>query len=368
MRELRLVAVSEDGTRLILRTDGEESSMALPVDERLHAAIRGDRARLGQLEIQMDSQLRPRDIQARVRSGESVESVAAAAAVPLDRVMRYAGPVLAEREHVAGRARRAAVRRIGGDGQPPALEDAVAKWVSRSSVDPDTVEWDAWRRDDGRWQVSAAWQQDSDSTTARFAFDPAGRSVAPDDDEARAIAGERPPEPVVPAGTTRLSVVGAATKEPLDDDPAGIAPPAITVVEAEDADDDELDSDDQPTAPVPVTARRSRRDVGPRNGRGERRRNGSRSDEPGGDEPGADLWSSPAASVDADASGDRLRLSDIASRVEVEGDEPSREAARAEDDAADAVPVRRAAGSARARRPSVPSWDEIMFGRRRKPD
>jgi hypothetical protein len=119
---------------------------------------------------------------------------------------------------------------------------------------------------------------------------------------------------------------------------------------------------------VPVTARRSRRDVGPRNGRGERRRNGSRSDEPGADEPGADLWSSPAASVDADASGDRLRLSDIASRVEVEGDEPSREAARAEDDAADAVPVRRAAGSARARRPSVPSWDEIMFGRRRKPD
>jgi hypothetical protein len=364
MRELRLVAVSEDGTHLILRTDGEESSMALLVDERLHAAIRGDRARLGQLEIQMDSQLRPRDIQARVRSGESVESVAAAAGVPLDRVMRYAGPVLAEREHVAGRARRATVRRIGGDGQPPALEEAVAQWVSRSSVDPDTVEWDAWRRDDGRWQVSAAWHQDSDSTSARFAFDPAGRSVAPDDDEARAIAGERPPEPVVPAGTTRLSVVaGAATEEPLDhDDRANIAPPGITVVEAEGA-DDELEADDQPTAPVPVAARRSRRDLGARNGRGERRRNGSRADE-----PGADLWSSPVASVDADTSSDRLRLSDISSRVEVEGGEPSREPARSEDDAADAVPARRAAGSARARRPSVPSWDEIMFGRRRKPD
>ncbi len=362
MRELRLVAVSDDGTRLILRTDGEESSMALPVDERLHAAIRGDRARLGQLEIQMDSQLRPRDIQARVRSGQSVESVAAAASVPLDRVMRYAGPVLAEREHVAGRARRATVRRIGGDGQPPALEDAVAQWVSRTSVDPDTVEWDAWRRDDGRWQVSAAWQQGSDSTSARFAFDPAGRSVAPDDEEARAIAGERPPEPVVPAGTTRLSVVaGAATEEPLDDDGADIALPAITVVEAE-GEDDELDADDQPTAPVPVTARRNRRDLGGRNGRGERRRNGPRADE-----PGADPWSSPVGSVDAETSSDRLRLSDIASRVEVEGREPSREPAPAEDDAADAVPVRRAAGSARARRPSVPSWDEIMFGRR-KPD
>ena len=97
MRELRLVAVSDDGTRLILRPEGDDAPMALPVDERLHAAMRGDRARLGQLEIQMDSQVRPRDIQARIRSGESVESVAAAAAVPLDRVLRYAGPVLAER-------------------------------------------------------------------------------------------------------------------------------------------------------------------------------------------------------------------------------------------------------------------------------
>ena len=84
MRELRLVAVSDDGTRLILRPEGDDAPMALPVDERLHAAMRGDRARLGQLEIQMDSQVRPRDIQARIRSGESVESVAAAAAVPLD--------------------------------------------------------------------------------------------------------------------------------------------------------------------------------------------------------------------------------------------------------------------------------------------
>jgi hypothetical protein len=66
MRELQLIAVSDDGTHLILRPDGDDVPMALPVDERLHAAMRGDRARLGQLEIQMDSQVRPRDIQARI--------------------------------------------------------------------------------------------------------------------------------------------------------------------------------------------------------------------------------------------------------------------------------------------------------------
>ena len=382
MRELRLVAVSDDGTRLILRPDGDDAPMALLVDERLHAAMRGDRARLGQLEIQMDSQVRPRDIQARIRGGESVESVAAAAAVPLDRVLRYAGPVLAEREYVAGRARRATVRRAGGDGPTPTLEDAVARWVAGIDVDPDLVQWDAWRRDDGRWQVSATWPDGADNEAARFAFDPAGRSVAPDDEQARAVAGERPPAPVSQPGPTRLSVVAGARADELpDSDPFDDVedhpdlPAQVVIVtdrpvelELTDLELAEIDSrsadpaDEEPTGPIPVTGRRQRRS-------GERRRpNGS-------------------GRLD-DTTSDRLRLTDIASRVEIDdqrdGVSPAqrprqdpREAAffapstpspahepRAAEPAASSGRV----SSSRSRRPTVPSWDEIMFGRRRKPD
>ena len=59
----------------------------------------------------MDSMLRPRDIQARIRAGETPESVAAAAQTTVDKVMPYAAPVLAEREHVAERAQRSSIRR-----------------------------------------------------------------------------------------------------------------------------------------------------------------------------------------------------------------------------------------------------------------
>jgi Protein of unknown function (DUF3071) len=358
MRELRLVAVSDDGTRLILRPEGDDATMALPVDERLHAAMRGDRARLGQLEIQMDSQVRPRDIQARIRGGESVESVAAAAAVPLDRVLRYAGPVLAEREYVAGRARRATVRRTGGDGSTPTLEDAVARWVTGIDVDPDLVQWDAWRRDDGRWQVSATWPDGADSEAARFAFDPAGRSVAPDDDQARAVAGERPPEPVSQPGPTRLSVVARARTDELPDSdpfddledhpdlPAQVVIVTdrpvdleLTEVELTDVDSGGVDpADDEPTGPIPVPARRHRR--------GERRRpNGS-------------------GRLD-DTTSERLRLTDIASRVEIDDQRDGvSPAPRVAEPAARSERV----SSSRSRRPTVPSWDEIMFGRRRKPD
>ena len=76
-RDLTLVGLTEDGRRLVLVSDAGEE-FTLPADARLRAAMRGEHARLGQLEITMESALRPRDIQARIRAGESPEHVAAA--------------------------------------------------------------------------------------------------------------------------------------------------------------------------------------------------------------------------------------------------------------------------------------------------
>src|SRR6478735_12289429 len=105
MRNLRLVGLSADGRQVVL-VDDTGAEFATPADDRLRAALRGDRARLGQLEIQMESALRPRDIQARIRAGESPEAVAAIAQMPMERVMAFAGPVLAERDHIASLAQR----------------------------------------------------------------------------------------------------------------------------------------------------------------------------------------------------------------------------------------------------------------------
>ena len=103
MRTARPLGLTPDGTSLLVVTsDGEH--IAVTADERLRAAIRDDRARLGQLEIDMESSLRPREIQARIRAGESLEEVARDAGMPVERVQAFAGPVLAEREHVVGLA------------------------------------------------------------------------------------------------------------------------------------------------------------------------------------------------------------------------------------------------------------------------
>src|SRR4051794_10398819 len=223
-QDLTLVGLSEDKQRLVLVSDsGQEFTLA--ADARLRAALRGEHARLGQLEITMESSLRPRDIQARIRAGASPEDVAAAAQTTLDRVMGYAIPVLAERAHIADRAQRASVRRSGGEGPSRVLTDAVAERLSARNVDPDSVVWDAWRREDGRWTLVADYRSGESARHAEFVFDAPGRYVVAEDDEARWLVGEQTPskgpQPRT-SGHRRLSAVGSEDEVPLGEDAIGM--------------------------------------------------------------------------------------------------------------------------------------------------
>ncbi|MBW1595546.1 septation protein SepH [Streptomyces sp. JJ38] len=198
MPELRVVAVSNDGTRLVLKA-ADNTEYTLPIDERLRAAVRNDRARLGQIEIEVENHLRPRDIQARIRAGATAEEVAQLAGIPVERVRRFEGPVLAERAFMAERARKTPVRRPG-ENTGPQLGDAVAERLLVRGADKDTVRWDSWRRDDGTWEVLLVYRVAGELHSASWSYDPPRRLVQCMDDEARTLVGEsdEPPEPSFP--------------------------------------------------------------------------------------------------------------------------------------------------------------------------
>ena len=156
MRPVRFVALSEDGQAFVL-ADEVGRLLALPIDDRVHTALRPDRDGGPATPVTLAADapsLAPRDIQARIRSGESAEEVARVAGVPVDRVLRYAGPVLQERAMRAQHARRT---KLKTSDKGATLAEVVDGRLGQLGSDTEKISWDAYRREDGTWRIVATW-------------------------------------------------------------------------------------------------------------------------------------------------------------------------------------------------------------------
>ncbi|WP_083661153.1 septation protein SepH [Actinophytocola xanthii] len=183
MRSLRVVGLGEDGKIVICEDPARGERFQIPADERLRAAARGDITRLGQIAIELESQMRPREIQSRIRAGESVEQVAAAAGVPANRVERFAYPVLLERSRTAELAQRAhPIREDGPDVQE--LGEVVGQAFTARGQDYTAATWDSWKGEDGKWVIQLTWTAGRSHNRAHWAFHPGahGGTVTPLDD------------------------------------------------------------------------------------------------------------------------------------------------------------------------------------------
>ncbi len=213
MQDLRLIGVHEDGLHLLLAgADGER--FRVPLDDALRAAARRDRPHLGQLQIEIDGGLRPRDVQAMVRGGASAEEVAERSGWSVEKVRKYEGPILAERAHVADLARQVRLRARGGSGgdRTPTLAVRVGERMRARGVDPDANAWDAWRSPDGgRWTVVLTFAAGGRQRQASWHFDLVSRTVDAVDDEARWLSEEEStgtgPNPANPVAAQRPTTV-----------------------------------------------------------------------------------------------------------------------------------------------------------------
>ncbi|NUU17922.1 DUF3071 domain-containing protein [Cellulomonas humilata] len=181
MGELELVGLHEDGEHLVLvAPDG--ARFRVRIDEPLRAAVRRDRPQLEQLRAESAGTLSPREIQARIRAGATTQEVADSAGLPVERVRRYEGPVLAEREHIAEQARGT---RVGRESGAPTLGDLVTDRLAARGVELASLAWDAARESSGPWVVLARFAVGDSEHEARWTFDPAKRTVVAVEDEAR---------------------------------------------------------------------------------------------------------------------------------------------------------------------------------------
>lgn len=208
MRELKVVGLDVDGKHIIcegLQQDGDPAeTFTLLLDDRLRAALRGDSGRLGQtqFDIEVSGMLPPKDIQARIRAGASVEQLAAATGSDIERIRRFAHPVLLERSRAAELAMAAHPVLADGPAVLTLLETVTTALVARG-LNPSDADWDAWRNEDGRWTVQLVWKAGRSDNVAhfRFALGAHGGTVTAVDDAASELIDpdfDRPLRPLAP--------------------------------------------------------------------------------------------------------------------------------------------------------------------------
>ena len=213
MRELHVVALSEDGRHVVLatRAGAGTGEFRVALDDRLAAAVRGELPPPGR---DAPPSISPREIQARLRDGQTAEQIAADAGVPLSRVERYAWPVLAELESVVAAARGAVVTRarLGASALP--LGAAVqARLAEVAHLAEDSVRWSARRTDPGRWVVEVHWTARGRRRTAGWHYDPATREVSAVDGPS-AVLGHVEADAVAATSTARSAPRSARPAAP----------------------------------------------------------------------------------------------------------------------------------------------------------
>jgi hypothetical protein len=176
VRELHVVAVSEDGRHVLLAAKkGGNGTHRVRLDARLVAAVRGE------LSDPPAVDLTPKDIQARLRAGESAEDIAAAAGVPVTKVERFAGPVAGEMARTIAAAQEAHVVRVRRGPSTVPLGRAVVAAIGEPGA------WTTYREDDGRWRVTVAWEARGRARRAAWLFEPVTKELLPVDPASAAI-------------------------------------------------------------------------------------------------------------------------------------------------------------------------------------
>jgi len=359
MQDLQLIGVHEDGEHLLLSGPGGERYQML-VDDALRAAIRRDRPRLGQLQMEVDGGLRPRDVQALIRAGSSSDEAARRAGWSVEKVHRFEGPILAEREHVAGLAQGARLRShtgVSGGAGAPTLSARVTERLKSRDVEVTDASWDSWRTEGGPWTVVLTFAAGGHQRQASWSFDLADRTVTARDDEARWLSEEvQETKGPIPAPTQRPSSARETTVYDVEAE-GGLRP--------HDQDEHQDDPLDLMTAMRKRSTARARRRPGARRTPRESARATSvpNTEKAPPALPLEDLEhdpeaaSTPTGPAPVDLVEDGFALDDPMTQEPVEKS--------ATGDHSKARPKRPAGEASRKTgRPTVPAWDEIMFGSR----
>jgi len=337
MEQLKVIG-TEDDVLVVATQAGERFALAL--DEVLRAEAR--RARRDREDDDRAPRPSPREIQAHIRAGLSAREVATLLNARVEDVERFEGPVLAEREHVVAQALAVPVLLGGTLEHDSPITFGAAVRAKLAEAGASAERWTSWKEASG-WSVKLEFTANGIDHDARWSFDPRRSILSPQNADAIQLSRQGSlPEGLIP----RLRALDNVSKDDSRFDSGAFGPRRI------DINDEPGVEATGPVAPAVQAAAIKRAPDAPVTSaetadllEALRRRRGQREPLPGTPEvePEPRPSSAPVALFDAVEPG----YADDAEESAGEPERPSSDNGR------------RTKG-----RPSMPSWDEIVFGAR----
>ena len=194
MTELRLTGKSDDGSHINL-VDNNGAEFTLRISDTLRATV--NQPRLSSVpSFDAVETISVKEIQRRLRAGDSFEQIARDGQITVEKVERFSGPIMQEREYILDRARELVMRKDVHRIEMTFRDVVLAKLAPRG-VDTDEVSWNTWRLADGTWHIELHYPNRDGNGVATWNFDLSRRALgATDDNGAWLIDEDAPARPV----------------------------------------------------------------------------------------------------------------------------------------------------------------------------
>ena len=186
--ELRLNGKTEDGLHLSLH-DKDGNEFTVRVSDTLRATV--NQQRLMAVPSNEDPAVSIKEIQRLLRAGQPAEQIARENDISIEKIERFAGPILSERIYIIDQAQQIAIRKEGGRDAVTLLGVVISRLAPRN-IDSSQLSWDTWRFEDGTWTIELHYPNSSGVGIAQWSFDATLRTVTSMDENARWMMGDEP--------------------------------------------------------------------------------------------------------------------------------------------------------------------------------
>ena len=186
--ELRLNGKTEDGLYLSLH-DNDGNEFTIRVSDTLRATV--NQQRLMAVPTNPEPSVSIKEIQRLLRAGQTAEQIAREHEISIEKVERFAGPILSERIYIIDQAQQIVIRKEGGREAVTLLGVVISRLAPRN-IDSSELSWDTWRLEDGTWTIELHYPNNTGVGIAQWSFDATLRTVTSMDENARWMMGDEP--------------------------------------------------------------------------------------------------------------------------------------------------------------------------------